>query len=278
MTEVHMSINVWSYQADFAGICENAALATGKSLSYPGGNLQGQAGWDVGVEFKTVPDLTTKLGRVVQGPSGGCGIHVGRRSPAKQIARLAIMAHGDQPGVVQVSGKGKQPDLTGNTVGDVEDSLRTIGNHLQGDAIVLFMSCIAGAGTPGTFLLRRLSEIWPGRRVVGFSTTGYIHGGEQYRKGEACTEPGVRDTGDRYALVGKNPDLSYAPLWKNLQKMPWFSEMSPNAKVVLNSRVLQYPVGEVPPAPAGMGDVPKEVPPAPAGMGDVRKAEGRPTR
>jgi hypothetical protein len=97
-------------------------------------------------------------------------------------------------------------------------------------------------------LLEALSSVWPGRRVVGFSTIGYRHPGIMKRRGEACELPGMRDT-DAPAYIYANPH-QFDVLWSDLAKMPWASEKSPHAKVVFGNRVDRYPEGEHPSPPA----------------------------
>ena len=100
-----------------------------------------------------------------------------------------------------------------------------------------------GQGDAGTRLLVALSRVWPGRRVVGFSTVGYRHPGEMGRRGEACELPGMRDT-DAPAYIFADR-LRFDRQWSDFEAMPWASESSPHAKIVVDGRVTHCPTGEL---------------------------------
>jgi hypothetical protein len=106
------------------------------------------------------------------------------------------------------------------------------------------MGCVAGQGEEGSEFLKKLSTIWPGRKVVWFATVGYSHGSFQYSKGMDCNEPGMRDT----IHVSPAPDDSkikkiredeYERKWPNLTDFPWCSEFSPRVKTALNGKLVR---------------------------------------
>jgi hypothetical protein len=206
--------------------------------------MQGQAGWDVAVKFSTLDELAKKLSDGLPMPGQFCGKRFADCEPIArgEISRLAIMAHGDHGGSVAVNGKNNPTVLTADNVSSFHNSLHTIGLYTRDKSIILLTSCIAGQGEAGTRLLKALSAVWPGRWVVGFSTLGYRHPGAMKRVGEPCELPGMRDTDAPHPLFG-NP-YRFDKVWGDFKKMPWASENSINAKVVLNGTVQRCPPGE----------------------------------
>jgi len=247
------NINVWAFSTDFGSLCRNAQLDESTGVSYPSGSTQGQAGWHVAVPFATLAELASKLAAGLPMPAKFCGNYWDDCDPIQrgEVVRLAICAHGDQGGRVAVDGKNHRPFLEASTITSYHASLHTIGLYTreQGSTI-LMMGCLAGQGSGGTELLKGLSRVWPGREVVGFSTVGYRHPGEMKRRGEACEMPGMRDT-DATDYLYANPPR-WDRQWSDFAAMPWASEASTHAKVVVNGRVTRCPPGEVcePPKPA----------------------------
>ena len=231
------SINVWAYHSGFGNLCRNAQLDSGTGLSYPGGNRQGQAGWHVAVPFTNLLDLEQKLTSGLPMPRQFCGNWWDDCDPIRrgEIFRLAILAHGDQGGKIFINGAHMTP-IRADNVRQFHSHLHNIGLYTNRGSTILFMGCLAGQGSEGTRLLVQLSRVWPGRRVVGFSTIGYRHPGEMKRRGEPCELPGMRDT-DTPAYLFANPH-EYDRLWNDLHAMPWASEVSTHAKVVMNGHVL----------------------------------------
>ncbi len=237
-------INVWAYHAEFGSLCRNAQLDASTGLRYPQGNTQGQASWHVAVRFGNLDELAAKFRGGIPMPRQYCGNWFSDCDPIRrgEVVRLAILAHGDQGGRVFFNGQ-NQPAITAGNVRSSQQALHNIGLLTREEgSTVLLMGCLAGQGEPGTRLLQALSRIWPGRRVVGFSTIGYRHPGSMKRRGEACELPGMRDT-DAPAYLFANPH-QLDQLWSNFDQMPWASERSPHAKVVKNGRVLRNPEGE----------------------------------
>lgn len=100
------SINVWAYHTDFGKLCRNARLDTTTGLSYPEGNQQGQADWHVAVPFGSLEQLAKKLTGGLSMPRQFCDQWFEDCDPIDrgEILRLAIMAHGNQGGIVAVDG------------------------------------------------------------------------------------------------------------------------------------------------------------------------------
>jgi Domain of unknown function (DUF4347) len=242
--------NVWAYHTDFGTLCEDAELDRPASLFgsggspspvYPDGNRQGQGGWDISVSFTDLHDLALKL---------TAGVKVDDRPIQRgEIKRLAICAHGDQGGRLYIKGKkNRETSLSASNVLGYHSDLHTIGLYTREGSTILLMGCLAGQGTDGTALLVALSGVWPGRTVVGFSTIGYRHPGEMKRRGQPCELPGMRDTDALDALLVKRN--KWDGQWNDFSALPWASEGSIHAKVVVGGVVQRCPPDELCTAPA----------------------------
>jgi hypothetical protein len=233
-----MSVNVWANGPGTPGfICEDARLTDrdvhpwfwqDRGISRTDREY-GQAGWDIGVNYSGLGDLVEKLSDLAR-PKWVEGMGVIRQG---EIRCLAIHAHGNA-GQVHVNGR-DGPSLTAESVPSMRIELYRIGLMLPDDAhnpaMILLVGCVAAQGKEGTALLTRLSKFWPNRKVVGFVTLGYVAGGEMYRSGASCTEPGMRDTN---ALYPGQADDTAGKYWGNLLEWPWASETSPHSKIALN--------------------------------------------
>jgi hypothetical protein len=238
------SINVWAYHRDFGQLCRNGALDKPTGLSYPQGNEQVQAGWYVTIPFASVGDLARILSAGVAMPKQFCGKWFSDCDQIKkgEIARLAIMAHGDQGGVWAANGK-RGTLITAANIGVFHPDLKEIGEFTSEGATILLTGCLSGQGSEGTELLVALSRIWPKRAVVGFRTLGYRHPGVMKRVGEPCELPGMRET-DATAELYANP-RKFDAQWRDFEKMPWGAETTRFAKVVQDGNVLHCPDGEL---------------------------------
>jgi Domain of unknown function (DUF4347) len=258
---------LWAYHQDLGTLCDNAQLGAGRTEKPDAPKryqmeFKGQTGWDVALRFTGLADLVSQLAGGIRPPSFACTTEAVISIPPwrqncpdisdLKIARLAILAHGDRPGQVLLEGKAKVANgLNAGNVEQHEELLKKMGGFLAADAEVLFMSCIAGRGQAGAELLIKLSKLWAGCKVVGFTTIGYRHPGAMKRLGEACEEVGMRET-DAPDPIYINHDR-LGKMWFDLEKLPWSSASTPHAKVALNGVIIQsppYPQDEPPPLPS----------------------------
>lgn len=233
-----MTVNVWAEAVDVPGhVCSDARLRGGnvEDVAYPKGTSFGQAGWNIGMTFKSLADLADKLYRKPKNESIRRG----------QITRLGIHVHGTAGKVYFEGQKKKQSALTAANIQEYHEHLHDIGLSTRENATILIVGCLAGQGWEGRELLIKLSRVWPGRKVVAFTTVGYVAGAEQLRTGETCTEPGMRDTDSTSpALTWQQQQELYGPIWNDLAKLPWASETSPHAKVAMDGMIIRKPTGE----------------------------------
>jgi len=113
-----------------------------------------ESGWSHTVQMRGLSDLMESI--------SSAGIR-------GTVTHLAIVAHGDQPGVVQLDRL-----LTGANVSNFTSELSALRWHLTRDAMLTFYSCIAGQGERGSRLLVEISRQLPGRTIVGFEVFGLI--------------------------------------------------------------------------------------------------------
>lgn len=239
-----MAVNVWANSRDVPGIvCSDARLTDRSRTRWPWADrpittrdqLYGQARWDIGINFLSLHNLASQLGTLSipdELPEAGRTVRRG------EIQRLAIHAHGAS-GTIFINGQRDASTLTAGSVSSLHGYLYQIGvmtsNSETNRAVILFVGCLAGSGRDGTDLLLELSRVWPNRKVVAFATLGFAPGGEMYRSGDQCTEPGMRDT---TAVYPGEADRTAGQYWRDLTTWPWASETSPRAKVALNREII----------------------------------------
>ena len=230
--------SLWASQADVpTTVCFDARLhGELQSLKYPEGTTDGQAGWDMGLSFVKFRDFATKLRRPLDVPGHICGKTGGKcQIRTGQITRLAINMHGLADGAAFVNGKEEEP-LTADNIHKFFSELEAIGQSTSSDSIILLMGCVAGLGENGSRLLSALSNLWFGRKVVGFATLGFAHGGGMARSGAGCSEPGMRATKEVASghPLDRDKVQDLLAIWDDSNALPWASEDFRSAKVALN--------------------------------------------
>jgi matrix metalloproteinase-14 (membrane-inserted) len=252
-------LSVWTASPDVPPLLCTDARLDGKSGGpvFPDGPSSGQGGWDLGINFSDFDDLLNKL-------EGEAPKHVsdGPIAPG-EITRLGIIAHGG-PGYFTINGeaaylryldywtspttKALGPldfGLTVETLSaarpDVVKRIERLAARCASDAIVLLAGCEVAQGDTGVRFLRRLSQLLPGRYVVGFTTIGVILPERMNRKGAGCTEPGMRDSWNWWGgtQVEALRNREYAAAWDDQKKLPWVSPWSPHAVVARDGAVVQ---------------------------------------
>jgi hypothetical protein len=229
------TITVWAENGDIHGkVCPDARLREEDGQTVTNWDSpRGQAGWEVGIRYTNLEQLASQLKELTKG--------------GKKIRRLAIHAHA-LPGKVFVDGDNQEPLQPGilQNLGKYQASLGQIRDCLSDDAVVIFMGCEAAQEAEGDLFLSGVSRALPGRKVVGIETIGYASGEKyQTRVGDSCTEPGMRDTDAMSPGRSLGDDIvaqregKWAPLWNDLQRLPWASEYSLHAVVARNGAIIQ---------------------------------------
>lgn len=111
------------------------------------------SGWSHTINFSSLSDLVSQLREA---------------NLYGAVQRMAIVAHGDHPGQVITDFAPRDPMSQATSV----PGLRGLGVYLSRGAMLVFVSCIAGAGDAGSQFLKSVSQQLPGCVVVGFSVWG----------------------------------------------------------------------------------------------------------
>jgi len=134
-----MMATVWAFREDAFEWKDNAA----------------QTGWSHVFKFHGLSDLVIQLRRA---------------SLMGQVTKLGIVAHGDTNGFAKLD-----RGLTFESAPTFKAEFLQLHGFLIAYARVIFFSCIAGGGAPGTKLLNFLSgHCLPHRHVIGFEVFGDI--------------------------------------------------------------------------------------------------------
>ncbi len=247
MSSKVMQLSVWASARDVPNrVCFDARLGGGNAKSDPRAQFKGHAGWHVGINFSNAEDLARQLHTApIATPRHVCGNWILNCPPIRegQVERLGINVHGIA-GEVFINGQANRPGIRADNIDQFRPHLEGIGRATHEKAVILIMGCLAGQLADGTRLLQALSLVWPGRQVVAFVNVGYGPAGRMKRMGEACTEPGMRDTGSTMGSMGEVMERQrYDGLWEDLARMPWAWEGLPSAKVARNGQILRAPAG-----------------------------------
>jgi hypothetical protein len=120
-----------------------------------------ETGWTDVFGFSTLDNLISEMNR---------------RGLQGQVEKLAIVAHGNAPGVVHLD----RP-LNLESIPSFYSPLHRLRWYLRRHSHVqlAFYACVAGALQAGTAFLIRLSEIIPDRTIIGFTDWGVCGAGSQ---------------------------------------------------------------------------------------------------
>jgi hypothetical protein len=185
--------------------------------------------WNETLKFDTLTDLVQqfKEKNIARG-----GIH-----------KLAIVAHGDTGGLVQLT----EGDLTRQTIGTFSKVLPAIQDYLWTNARVIFYSCIAAEGTEGSWLLNDLSNSYfPGRHLIGFEKYGLVpKEGTPIATGDvACSAGRVGGNGGPIFPCEPSPTLGLV-LDPRKKREQFLSEYSIYAKWSYRGELIKIPFSEV---------------------------------
>jgi hypothetical protein len=199
--------------------------------AYRVGQFTSQGGeWDHSVNFDTLPDIVDRLNKA--------------KIAKGQVKKLAIVAHGDSGGLVQL----QEGNLTAETAGNFSKDLQAIRDYLWVNARLIFYSCIAAQGKGGSKLLNTLSGAhFPGRHVIGFerfgviSTTPPVEAPGQMR----CSLSNLKFSGPN-PVAYCSPTATLKPVSdpKRLTEQ-FLSEYSIYAKWSYNGQIIKLPHDEI---------------------------------
>ncbi|MGH8217272.1 MAG: DUF4347 domain-containing protein [Steroidobacteraceae bacterium] len=87
------------------------------------------------------------------------------------LEELALVTHGNAPGVLQID-----PELNSQNVDSYANDIEKLRDYLASGAQVTLYGCAAGCDAQGDILLKRLSGILAGCRIVGFFFFNELYG------------------------------------------------------------------------------------------------------
>jgi hypothetical protein len=82
-----------------------------------------------------------------------------------RITTLGILAHGDLGGRLYIG----NDMVDWDTIAGYRNQLGELTRYLDSNADVLILGCVFGADALGSAMLRELSKILPGRKIIGFN-------------------------------------------------------------------------------------------------------------
>jgi hypothetical protein len=172
-------------------------------------NDPAQTGWSHSFTFGSISDLVQQM------------IRVGPPLPAN-VTKLAIVAHGDERGHVQLDRL-----LTPESATSFRQEFMQLDAFLGPYARLIFFSCIAGKDEPGSALLNIISgKFLPRRHIIGFEVFGGVGpGGMRMLAGNinAVDRPG--QTGAAIAAgPGSNSTI--------LNEYSWYSKWSLDGQII----------------------------------------------
>jgi hypothetical protein len=184
--------------------------------------------WHYSVNFDTLRDLLDKLERA--------------KLAKGQVGKLAIVAHGDSGGLVQLA----EGDLTPSTAGNYAKEFQGLRDYLWRSARVMFCSCVSGRGRQGSALLNALSGThFPGRHVIGFERYGFLSAMGQAPGRLWCATSNLQ-FGDAARVAYCEPTATLKAVTDQKTKREQIlSEYSIYAKWSYEGRIIKIPHDEV---------------------------------
>ena len=158
-----------------------------------------------------------------------------------RVVKFAILAHGDMGGQFSVGKDVVNP----GTIASVKGTLEELDRYLAPGADVFLFGCTAATGKDGSILLKELSKLLPGRRIIGFDFVNILNP-QNPRKGPGkagfCSDPDVWVTSAKDAGEWNN---SFRSMGKTMIKNQATDE-APQAKIAKDGKIVKFPVDEDP--------------------------------
>jgi hypothetical protein len=159
-----------------------------------------------------------------------------------KVTVLGILVHGDAGGRLWIG----NDELNPATIEDYKSDFDALSKNLAKDATVFAYGCVSGLGKDGSVLLKELSRLLPGRKIVGFNVVNSVKPTSMRKEGEgyfglgghSCYDPEVWTTSVRSALVINAPGAS---AYVNAA-----TEDAPQAKVAQDGKIVKWPSDESP--------------------------------
>ncbi len=266
------ALNIWAWQSDLPDIrgfsrspvCSDGSAASRRSL--PRIDRIGNTDWHIAFPYVHLGDLGDKLRSVVVPDSmGGGNLQPG------EVENLAIDCHGTD-GVFFPNGLVRELGVDAENMHLFDQDWLSIGLMTSGQprqaavpssdgssmnpqmvpaSTIMLVACNTASGRRGSRLLQQLSNRWPGRQVVGFSTTTvfpHLNQTTDLITGEACTAPFGLDSGG-HGLTGAEANAWWSSVREGLtseteSSLPYVDQSAPNAKIARDGQITQVPANE----------------------------------
>jgi Zn-dependent peptidase ImmA (M78 family) len=179
--------------------------------------------YELARRFGDLSDLVTVVRKIATGIPAPAG--------PRLLRRLGILAHGDAAGVIQIG----STVLNVATIDQHKGTISSLAGFLTPDADVYIYGCISGYTKPGSALLKELSLLLPGRRIIGFNTITTIPIGEAKVPGQTCLWPDLYATDIRSEIYRGQIKV----------RVP-ATDTAPQAKIAQDGKITRWPSDEVP--------------------------------
>lgn len=266
------AINIWAWQASLPGIpgyertpvCSDGSASATRMGDASAPWLRDQQ-WHLALPFASLEDLADRLSNLelpdfIQREP--------RRLQRGEIQTLAIDCHGSA-GRFYPAGVRSDLAITARNLDRHGEALRQIGLMTASEAhqavnplerppfaaaptefpasTILIVACNTAAGPQGSRLLIQLSYRWPGRSVVGFSTTVMFPGmrgrASDPLSGQACVPPFALDGGDHHIDREQAADeLMHSDVAP--EHLPYANATAANAKIARDGHIIETPLNE----------------------------------
>jgi Domain of unknown function (DUF4157)/Domain of unknown function (DUF4347) len=146
-----------------------------------------------------------------------------------KLRKLGILAHGDVGGVIHIG-------TTEINVANLDASrakISTLAGFLTPDADVYVYGCVSAVGRAGSALLKELSSMLPGRRIIGFNVLTSTPMAGHFAAAEMCIWPDIQAT-DMKSDLFKDINKSRVPA----------TESAAAAKIAKDGVIIKWPADE----------------------------------
>lgn len=159
-------------------------------------------------------------------------------SNAFSITNFAVLAHGNAGGRFIVG----SDDVNPATLPRYARQFTELSRVLAPQADIFIFGCDSGYEEGGSVLLKELSKLLPGRRVIGFSRFNAVNPkGTRREGGSVCFDPDVWCTDVTNSLDAMNAQGKGKPLFVNPA-----TDSAPQAKIAKEGAIIKWPDGENP--------------------------------
>jgi Domain of unknown function (DUF4347) len=154
------------------------------------------------------------------------------------ITSFAVLAHGNVGGRFNIGPDTVDPSTLPRYVRQFTELSRILAPQ----ADIFIFGCASGFEEGGSVLLKELSKLLTGRRVIGFSRFNAVNPkGSRRESGRICFDPDVWCSDVTSSLEALNAQAKGKPLFINPA-----TDSAPQAKIAKDGAIVKWPAGENP--------------------------------